>query len=155
MSWEDSIALGAKAERRAIDAFKAAGWCCIAHGAAQIGRVQLPILTPVGERASTDFIALRGGDYRLVEVKTKTPLDRGGFGLDRLQWLSLLEHETFTPGRVLLTIEDRSADVLLVARIDHLKPSATWSHDERFVFLDHHLFCPLADFLKGHQKWLS
>jgi hypothetical protein len=155
MTWEDSVALGAKAEKRVIDSFTGAGWCVIAHGAAQVDRFQLPILTQAGEAPSTDFVALKGGDYRLVEVKTKTPLDRGGFGLDKLQWITLLNHEKLTPGRVLLAIEDRSADALLVARIDHLKPSATWSHDERFVFFDYDQFCPLADFLKGHEKWLS
>ena len=153
MTWEESIALGAQAERRVIEAFTGAGWCCIGHGLAQIGRLQLPILTPLGEAPSTDFVAFRGGDYRLVEVKTKTPLDRGGFGLDKAQWITLLNHEKLTPGRVLLAIEDRNADALLVAQIDHLKPSATWSHDERFVFLDYHLFFPLGDFLKGHEKW--
>jgi len=155
MTFAESIALGAKAERRAIDAFTGAGWCVIAHGAAQVGRAQLPLITPMGETGSTDFCAFRAGDYRMIECKSKEPLDRGGFGLDRDQWETLLAHDRLLPGKTMLLIEDRSADALLVARIDHLKTSATWSHDERFVFFDYHQFSLLGEFLKGHARWLS
>jgi hypothetical protein len=155
MTWEESIALGARAEKRAISAFTKAGWCCIAHGAAVVDKFQLPIITPMGEKPSTDFIALKAGDFRMIECKSKEPLGRGGFGLDRDQWETLLAHDRHLPGKTMLLIEDRNADALLVARIDHLKTSVTWSHDERFAFFDYDQFCPLADFLKGHEKWLS
>jgi Holliday junction resolvase len=155
MTWEDSVALGAKAEKRAIDAFTGAGWCVIAHGAAQVGRLQLPILTEAGEAPSTDFIALKAGDYRMIECKSKEPLGRGGFGLDRDQWETLLAHDRLLPGKTMLLIEDRQQDELLVARIDHLRTSATWSANQKFAMFDQTHFHPLNDFLEGHAKWLS
>jgi hypothetical protein len=155
MTFEESIALGAKAERRAIDAFTGAGWCVIAHGAAQVGRAQLPLITPMGETGSTDFCAFRAGDYRMIECKSKEPLDRGGFGLDRDQWETLLAHDRLLPGKTMLLIEDRQQDELLVAQVSRLKLVATWSANQKFVMFDQTNFHHLNDFLEGHARWLS
>jgi Holliday junction resolvase len=153
MTFEESIALGAKAERRAINAFTEAGWCVIAHGAAQVGRLQLPLITPMGETRSTDFIAVKAGDFRLIETKSKEPLDRGGFGLDSDQWQTLLEHDRLLPGKTMLLIEDRQQDEMLVAQVSRLKSVATWSANQKFAMFDQTHFHPLNDFLEGHKKW--
>ncbi|MCA3278748.1 MAG: hypothetical protein ING10_05715 [Roseomonas sp.] len=153
MNFAQSIEIGAAAERRAIDAFLDAGWCCIGHGLAQVGRTQLPLITRAGQKPSTDFCVFKKGDSLFVEVKSKEPLQRGGFGLDAAQWESLLDHDSFTPGRVLLVVEDRHADELLVAPVKTLKGAADWSLDGRYAIFPYEVFRPLAVFLKGWEEW--
>jgi hypothetical protein len=155
MSFSERIGIGASAELRAITAFCAHGWCCIGHGLAQVGRLQLPIIMQAGEKPSTDFVALKRGDFRLIEVKSKFPLDIGGFGLDKAQWDTLLEHDHLLPGSVALVIEDRETDQMLVAQVSRLKLVAAWSLNRRYVLFLREHFRPLDSFLRENDEWLS
>jgi hypothetical protein len=155
MSFAERIEIGATAEQKAIAAFCAHGWCVIGHGLAQVGRLQLPIITQAGEKPSTDFVALKRGDFRLIEVKSKFPLDIGGFGLDKAQWHTLLEHDDLLPGSVALVIEDRETDQMLVAQVSRLKLIASWSLNRRYVLFLREHFRPLDNFLMENDEWLS
>lgn len=155
MSFAERIGIGATAEQKAIAAFCAHGWCVIGHGLAQVGRLQLPIITQAGEKPSTDFIALKAGDFRMIECKSKEPLGRGGFGLDRDQWETLLAHDRLLPGKTMLLIEDRQQDELLVAKVSRLKLVASWSLNRRYVLFLREHFRQLNDFLMENDECLT
>ncbi|MCE2761238.1 MAG: hypothetical protein LW713_09435 [Acetobacteraceae bacterium] len=155
MSFAERIGIGATAEQKAIAAFCAHGWCVIGHGLAQVGRLQLPIITQAGEKPSTDFIALKAGDFRMIECKSKEPLGRGGFGLDADQWETLLAHDRLLPGKTMLLIEDRQQDELLVAQVSRLKLVASWSLNRRYVLFLREHFGQLDDFFMENGEWLT
>lgn len=152
MTFADSLAQGAKAEKRALAAFTDSGWCCIPHGEARMGQVQMRLLSPSGEKLSTDFVCFRGNDYIFAEIKSKRPLDRGGFGLDLAQWRTLLEHEDSLTGRTLVIIENRATDKLVAARVTDLQAAPSeLSWNGLYIFFSEDCFRPLAEFLEGEN----
>jgi len=155
MSFAERIGIGASAEHRAIAEFSAAGWVCLPHGLAQVGKAQMRLITMQGEADSTDFVVFCRRHFFFVEVKSKTELDKGGYGIDAIQWQTLLAHDQLFDGRVILCIQDRGKDTMLAASMLFLKAAATLSFDERYVIFPNETFRPLANFLERMQKWIA
>ena len=117
-----------------------------------MGQVQMPLISPSGQKLSTDFVCFRGADYIFAETKSKCPLDRGGFGLDVAQWQTLLEHEDSLTGRTLVIIENRTTDKLVAARVTDLQAAPSeLSRNGFYIFFSEDCFRPLAEFLEGEN----